>query len=169
MADERNRAEIIIRNPPINCIPIRSEYWGPRSDHTEAVCRKEVRGAHIILVLLAEEFSQMVKFEYNEANKPPKKDILVFLRQPRGTIDPRLKEFTSEIQKEYFTGGREFKDLDDFEEMAKESIVSTFEKRYQRHGQRGLAIDYDESNPNLLGLIEYENRPLIRKFARLEI
>lgn len=41
MVDERNRIERIIKNPPFNLIPIISENWGSRSEHTEAVCEEK--------------------------------------------------------------------------------------------------------------------------------
>jgi hypothetical protein len=167
MVDERNRIEQIIKNPPFNLIPIRSENWGSRSEHTEAVCRGEVRGSHIILVILGKEFSPMVKIEYEEANKPPKKDVLIFLKDVKSSREPELEQFISDIGTNYFWSL--FKNLNELEKLVKDSIIATFEKKYQRQRQKRLVIEFDPTNPNLLGFVKYEDKPLLRKFARVEI
>ena len=164
---ERDKAEKII-DYDLNLIPVRSEYWEPRSKHTEAVCRQEVRNSHIILFILGKEFSQMVRNEYNEAITPPKKDVLVFLKDlGKADREPELVKFIGDIEE--FWGGRQFKNIEDFGEMVRGSIISVFEDRYHRVKEKGLVIEFDPTNSNLLGLVNYEDTPLVRKFTRVEV
>ena len=71
------------------------------------------------------------------------------------------------LKKNIFEEAANSKNIEDFGEMVRDSIISVFEDRYHRVIEKGLVIEFDLTNSNLLGLVNYEDTPLVRKFAKV--
>jgi len=164
---ERDIAEKVIKS--LNMLPIRSEQFGARPVYPGEACLAEVRSSEIIVLILGKEFSEIVTREYEEAKRPPKKDVLVYIKTDDESRDARLKEFIGTVEDEYFYGT--FKDAGDLEKKIRHDLLRLLQERFRKYHAPapGFTIEFDENDPYLLGPVRYEDLGIIRKFARLEV
>lgn len=130
---ERDTAENIINGHKF--IASRCEKWGAFARHTEDTCRRKVRESDIVIFILGQYHSPMVRAEYDEAKKQKKPCLALVKQTSHRDIDLQQlidQDMKHRVVLKYYSTIKEFR------EYLHLSISDLIEERVKSEKERAV-------------------------------